>query len=93
MRGSAPFRPPPLLRMVGCRVSSAHSTCASGVPRSCPEEKTGPFPADGLIPLLKPLYDYSWAVGLVAGFVMFVVLSRPAPRREPAGQLAPATSG
>jgi NCS1 family nucleobase:cation symporter-1 len=55
--------------------------------------KTGPFPADGLIPLLKPLYDYSWAVGLVAGFVMFVVLSRPAPRREPAGQLAPATSG
>ena len=21
-----------------------------------------PFPADGLIPFLKPFYDYSWAV-------------------------------
>ena len=55
-------------------------------------EKTGPFPADGLIPFLKPLYDYSWAVGLVAAFLTFVALSRPAPRREPAGRLAPAPS-
>ena len=52
----------------------------------------GPFPADGLIPLLKPLYDYSWAVGLVASFLTFVVLSRPAPRREPASQLATAST-
>jgi nucleobase:cation symporter-1, NCS1 family len=52
--------------------------------------KTGPFPTDGLIPVLKPLYDYSWAVGLVVGFLVFVVLSWPAPRREPAGQLATA---
>jgi NCS1 family nucleobase:cation symporter-1 len=50
----------------------------------------GPFPADGWIPLLKPLYDYSWAVGLVASFLTFLVLSRPAPRREPAGELAAA---
>lgn len=50
----------------------------------------GPFPADGLIPLLKPLYDYSWAVGLVASFLTFLVLHRPAPRREPAGRLAAA---
>src|SRR5439155_1718201 len=44
----------------------------------------GPFPADGLIPFLKPLYDYSWVVGLVASLLAFVVLSRPSPRREPA---------
>jgi len=55
--------------------------------------KNGPFPTDGLIPLLQPLYDYSWAVGLVAGFLTFVVLSRPAPRREPAGQLATVPTG
>jgi NCS1 family nucleobase:cation symporter-1 len=35
----------------------------------------GPFPADGLIPLLKPLYDYSWVVGLVAAFVTYLLLS------------------
>ena len=29
----------------------------------------GPFPTDGLIPFLKPLYDYSWVVGLVGAFV------------------------
>jgi len=52
--------------------------------------RTGPFPTDGLIPPLKFLYDYSWAVGLVVGFLVFVVLSRPATRREPAGRLATA---
>jgi len=52
--------------------------------------KTGPFPADGLIPLLKPLYDYSWAIGLTAGFLTFLVLSRPAPRREPVVRPEPA---
>ncbi|HEY0636436.1 MAG TPA: NCS1 family nucleobase:cation symporter-1 [Pseudonocardiaceae bacterium] len=45
---------------------------------------TGPFPAGGLIPMLKPLYDYSWVVGLVAGFVVFAVLSLPQRRGEPA---------
>lgn len=49
---------------------------------------TGRFPADGLIPWLKPLYDYSWVAGLVAGFVVFVALSRPAPRSQATGQLA-----
>jgi nucleobase:cation symporter-1, NCS1 family len=54
----------------------------------------GPFPTDGLIPALKPLYDYSWAIGLVASFLTFLVLSRPAPRREPVARPrpAPATS-
>jgi NCS1 family nucleobase:cation symporter-1 len=35
----------------------------------------GPFPADGLIPFLKPLYDYSWVAGLVGGFVFYFALS------------------
>ncbi|MEU4744354.1 NCS1 family nucleobase:cation symporter-1 [Actinosynnema sp. NPDC023658] len=39
----------------------------------------GPFPADGLIPLLKPLYDYNWVVGLVGGMLVYLAL---APRRE-----------
>lgn len=52
--------------------------------------KTGPFPTDGLIPLLKPLYDYSWAIGLAAAFLTYLVLSRPAPRREPVVRPEPA---
>lgn len=36
--------------------------------------KTGPFPADGLIPFLKPLADYGWAVGLGTSLVLYVVL-------------------
>ena len=38
---------------------------------------SGPFPVNGLIPALKPLYDYSWVVGLGAGFVVYLVLSLP----------------
>ncbi|MEU7477682.1 NCS1 family nucleobase:cation symporter-1 [Lentzea sp. NPDC042327] len=34
----------------------------------------GPFPADGLIPFLKPLYDYNWVVGFAAGFLVFLAL-------------------
>jgi NCS1 family nucleobase:cation symporter-1 len=43
----------------------------------------GPFPADGLIPFLKPLYDYSWVVGLLAGFLAYAILTIAFPRREP----------
>ena len=43
---------------------------------------TGPFPADGLIPFLKPLYDYSWVAGLVGGFVVYLALARPAAARR-----------
>ncbi|MGW7680013.1 NCS1 family nucleobase:cation symporter-1 [Kribbella sp. NPDC054772] len=42
----------------------------------------GPFPTDGLIPFLKPLYDYSWAVGLVVGFLTYLVLTLTAPSRQ-----------
>lgn len=37
----------------------------------------GPFPASGLIPVFKPLYDYSWVVGLAVGFAVYLVLSLP----------------
>jgi NCS1 family nucleobase:cation symporter-1 len=43
---------------------------------------TGPFPPDGLIPLLKPLYDYSWVVGLVAGFLAYLGLNTISPVGE-----------
>ncbi|NKQ53865.1 NCS1 family nucleobase:cation symporter-1 [Amycolatopsis sp. K13G38] len=38
---------------------------------------SGPFPADGLIPFLKPVYDYSWVAGLVGGFVVYLALTLP----------------
>jgi NCS1 family nucleobase:cation symporter-1 len=33
-----------------------------------------PFPADGIIPLLKPLADYSWIVGLIVSFITYGAL-------------------
>jgi NCS1 family nucleobase:cation symporter-1 len=58
--------------------------------------KTGPFPPDGFIPFLKPLYDYSWVVGLIAAFLAYVILTIVSPMREsveadqamPAGEMA-----
>ncbi len=35
----------------------------------------GPFPANGLIPAFKTLYDYSWVVGLGVGFALYLLLS------------------
>jgi nucleobase:cation symporter-1, NCS1 family len=43
-------------------------------------EGKGPFPEDGLIPFLKPLSDYGWAVGLAAALVLYVVLMQPVAR-------------
>jgi NCS1 family nucleobase:cation symporter-1 len=48
----------------------------------------GPFPKNGLIPALQPLYDYSWVVGLVVGFLVFLVLSMPGLSRAPSPRLA-----
>jgi len=56
---------------------------------------TGPFPAGGLIPFLKPLYNYSWIVGFAAGFLVFLLLAPVAPAARapaPAGA-APAAGG
>jgi len=51
----------------------------------------GPFPSDGLIPLLKPLYDYNWVVGLIGAFVAYLVLAllttiKPVTNKEEASE-------
>ncbi|WP_327352244.1 NCS1 family nucleobase:cation symporter-1 [Streptomyces sp. NBC_01304] len=48
-------------------------TLAVGGSYSAPGK--GPFPADGLIPVLKPLADYGWAVGLFAAVVLYALTS------------------
>jgi NCS1 family nucleobase:cation symporter-1 len=35
----------------------------------------GPFPADGLVPALKPLADYGWAVGFATAMLLYLALS------------------
>ncbi|MEV8093242.1 NCS1 family nucleobase:cation symporter-1 [Kitasatospora sp. NPDC085879] len=40
----------------------------------------GPFPADGLIPLLKPLADYGWAVGLATSLALYTLFSTSSVR-------------
>jgi NCS1 family nucleobase:cation symporter-1 len=49
---------------------------------------SGPFPADGVIPAFKGLYDYSWVVGLAVGFAVYLALSLPFAVRYPARQAA-----
>ncbi|MFJ5217315.1 NCS1 family nucleobase:cation symporter-1 [Streptomyces sp. NPDC088354] len=44
--------------------------------------KQGPFPVDGMIPFLKPLADYGWAVGLAASLIAYLLLTRLAPDRR-----------
>jgi NCS1 family nucleobase:cation symporter-1 len=46
----------------------------------------GPFPADGLIGFLKPLYDYNWVVGLVGAFAVHLVLTLPVINKEDASE-------
>jgi cytosine/uracil/thiamine/allantoin permease len=36
---------------------------------------SGPFPANGLIPVFKGLYNYSRVVGFAVGFVVYLLLS------------------
>jgi NCS1 family nucleobase:cation symporter-1 len=49
----------------------------------------GPFPANGIIPVLKPLADYSWVVGLVVSFLVYGVLTMVAPGRQRSAEPAP----
>ncbi|MEV5949281.1 NCS1 family nucleobase:cation symporter-1 [Streptomyces sp. NPDC051993] len=44
--------------------------------------KLGPFPTDGLIPFLKPLADYGWAVGLGSALVLYALLCAGTPDRH-----------
>jgi NCS1 family nucleobase:cation symporter-1 len=50
----------------------------------------GPFPAEGIIPFLKPLYDYSWVVGLAAAFLAYLGLNLISPMKERVAEEAPA---
>ncbi|MFE6306043.1 NCS1 family nucleobase:cation symporter-1 [Nocardiopsis sp. NPDC057823] len=54
--------------------------------------RLGPFPEDGLIPLLSPLADYGWVVGLVASFLLYWVLNLVAPVRAGDGGEATVTA-
>jgi nucleobase:cation symporter-1, NCS1 family len=36
----------------------------------------GPFPVDGFIPILKPLFDYGWIVGIVGGGAIYFLFTR-----------------
>ncbi len=47
--------------------------------------KAGPFPQNGLIPLLKTFWDYNWVAGFVVAFVLYLVLCRVAPSRTSQG--------
>ena len=44
----------------------------------------GPFPLNGLIPALKPLYDYNWVVGFATALLLYLGLNLG--QREHAGR-------
>ena len=56
-------------------IGGSYSSVSDGV-------KQGPFPADGLIPFLKPLADYGWAVGLGSALVLYVALMKLVPPKR-----------
>ena len=43
---------------------------------------SGPFPVDGIIPFLRPFYDYSWVAGLIVAFVAYWIFATFVPARE-----------
>jgi NCS1 family nucleobase:cation symporter-1 len=45
---------------------------------------SGPFPPDGIIPVLKPVYDYSWVAGLLIALAAYWLLMRFVPGNEAA---------
>ncbi|MFE0463894.1 NCS1 family nucleobase:cation symporter-1 [Kitasatospora sp. NPDC058965] len=53
----------------------------------------GPFPADGLIPLLKPLADYGWAVGLASALLLHLLLNARTRTEQRPGDSTPARGG
>ncbi|MEU6171488.1 NCS1 family nucleobase:cation symporter-1 [Streptantibioticus parmotrematis] len=50
---------------------------------------TGPFPAHGMIPFLKPLADYGWAVGLASALLLYAGLMRALPPGPQVGASRP----
>jgi NCS1 family nucleobase:cation symporter-1 len=53
---------------------------------------SGPFPVSGLIGWFKPLYDYSWVVGLLVAFLLYYVLTVIFPVRRQAAERAAAAA-
>ncbi|MGH3187599.1 MAG: NCS1 family nucleobase:cation symporter-1 [Streptosporangiaceae bacterium] len=51
----------------------------------------GPFPENGLISPLKPLYDYSWAVGFAVSLLLYAALATVSPQRQLARAPVPAS--
>ena len=45
----------------------------------------GPFPQGGVIPVLKPLYDYNWVVGFAVALVLYWGLTMVPVGQQPAG--------
>jgi NCS1 family nucleobase:cation symporter-1 len=41
----------------------------------------GPFPIDGIIPFLKPVYDYSWLAALLIAAVLYWVFATFVPEK------------
>ncbi|NDK89641.1 NCS1 family nucleobase:cation symporter-1 [Gordonia desulfuricans] len=53
----------------------------------------GPFPEDGLITFLKPLFDYNWAVAFLTGVIGFWVLTKLFPPASPTADTDDRTLG
>lgn len=49
--------------------------------------KQGPFPADGVIPFLKPLAYYGWAVGLASALLVYALLSLSGRQYQEPGRM------
>jgi NCS1 family nucleobase:cation symporter-1 len=47
-----------------------------------------PFPSGGIIPFLKPFYDYSWVVGLLVSGAIYAGLTLTVGKKHVADQLA-----
>jgi NCS1 family nucleobase:cation symporter-1 len=52
-----------------------------------------PFPAGGIVPFLKPFYDYSWVVGLVVSGALYGVLTLTVGRKHIREQTAAVPEG
>ncbi|WP_073952691.1 NCS1 family nucleobase:cation symporter-1 [Streptomyces kebangsaanensis] len=46
-------------------------------------DAAGPFPTDGYIPFLKPLFDYNWAIAFLGGIALHFLFSKLFPHRAP----------
>ena len=73
------------LELAGGRRLRGRRRCSRWAARTRPPGK-GPFPADGLIPFLKPLADYGWAVGLASSLVLYTLLSGSVRREQVSGR-------